>query len=179
MRSTLNIMLEWLRKIHHPSPGALVSSLDGELSSTQNATVMAHVSKCSRCRARLEQLQEGLQFFNRAIEESAPPFSLEDGLQQFAVQLEQRKLTSTPSQPIHLPKQADALYDRLLAELSIYIGRRTALRLLDACNHQRLQRESFSRTVEPVVTAFLGQHAGAAVLANVLRIWDRTQQVPS
>jgi hypothetical protein len=127
----------------------------------------------------LEHLQEGFRVFTRTIEHSMPQFPSEEGLHHLAAIVEQHERSAPQSQVAPGPKPTRILYDRLLAELSIYIGRHTAIRLLDRCNHDLLQREGFSQIVEPVVTAFLGKHAGAAVLANVLRIWDRTHQVPS
>ncbi len=179
MRSTLKSMLRWFEDFHHPSPGKLMESIDGELSTTEESKLRDHVTQCERCRARLEQLRAGLTYFNTAVEETSQPFRVEEGLQQLTSKLQQHDLSVSPRQIGVDPMPARALYDRLLAELSIYIGRRTAIRLLDRCNHDMLQREGFSQVVEPVVTAFLGKQAGAAVLANVLRIWDRTQQVPS
>lgn len=177
MRSALRSMMRWIQDIRHPSPGKLMESLDGELSASEEIKLRAHITRCERCRLRLEQLQSGLEYFATTVETVNQEFSVEQGLTELTLRLQQCSVSQ--QQFDDEPKAARALYDRLLAELSIYIGRRTAIRLLDRCDHDRLQREGFSQVVEPVVTAFLGKQAGTAVLANVLRIWDRTQQVPS
>lgn len=177
MRSALRSMMRWIQDIRHPSPGKLMESLDGELSASEEIKLRTHITRCERCRLRLEQLQSGLEYFATTVETVNQEFSVEQGLTELTLRLQQCSVSQ--QQFDNEPKATRALYDRLLAELSIYIGRRTAIRLLDRCDHDRLQREGFSQVVEPVVTAFLGKQAGTAVLANVLRIWDRTQQVPS
>ena len=179
MRSTLRNALNWLRSFPHPSPGELLESLDGELEPARNAKVENHLARCVRCRVRLEELQEGLQFFRRTVRAITPQFPVEAGLQQLKAALGERKASTAPRENVSEEKPAPALHARLLSELTIYVGHRTAEQLLDQCNHDLLHRDRFSEIVEPVITAFLGKHAGAAVIANVLRIWDRTQQVAS
>jgi len=178
MRSTLKHLLDRIRSVPHPSPGMLVEYMDRELDPKRMGKVEAHVIDCARCRERLDQLQEGMQFFRHTTMRSMPEFPLEDGLQRLQAKL-QEQASDDVRPPVESEKQRAVLYSRLLSELSIYVGHRTAIQLLERCNHQKLQRDRFSEVVEPVVTSFLGKHAGMTIIANILRIWDRTQQVPS
>lgn len=175
MRSPLKKIMNRIRT-GHPAPGVLLESLDGELDAERDAKIKAHLAGCSLCRERLDQLQEGLQFFNRTVASSGPEFSVDEGLKQLTSAIRAHEFSldnELQVKPEHKPSRA--MYARLLSELSIYVGRRTAIQLLERCD----QRDRLSAVIEPVISAFLGQHTGAAVLANVLRIWDRAQQVAS
>jgi anti-sigma factor RsiW len=160
----------------HPSTKTLIESLDGELAPKRNIQVKAHVARCAACHDRLDQLQEQLESFRRSAAATTPAFSVEEGLARLSSAISERNRSfDSQAQVDPEPKPSPALYARLLSELSIYLGRHTATDLLERCNHALQQRDRLSAVIEPVVTTFLGQHTGATVLANVLRIWDNAQ----
>ncbi len=124
----------------------------------------------------MERLQDGLRFLERSIVSSSPAFSVNDGLKHLATMIEERGLASR-SAPADVSMPDPVLQERLVSELSIYVGQRTAVELLQRCGGPRLSRDRFRPVIEPVLTAFLGRYTGSAVLANVLRIWDCNQHV--
>jgi len=171
-------MIDRMLTIAHPSPGRLVSWLDDELDPDHKQRVTLHLAHCSVCRGRLDQLQEGLSFFSRSVE--MPPgsdFRVEEGLAKLMATIQRTEGEKCDDVPAPSRVALAPLYGRILSELSIYLGPVTAMQLLSRCDHADLNRDRLTTEIEPVVTTFLGQHAGSAVLANVLRIWDRTQQV--
>lgn len=177
MRGNLKDILNWLRMRRHPSAADLIAVADSELEAKRVAKVESHLSGCALCRARLEQLQDGLRFFDRSSASTRTEFSVEMGLRNLRAAIEQHE-------PLIHDLRANVvegalLHDRLLSELSIYLGPRAAEQLLDRCNPSLSERDRLSDTVAPVVIAFLGQHTGSAVLTNVLRIWDQSQQLAS
>jgi anti-sigma factor RsiW len=178
MRSSLKKAIGWISWLPHPTSGCLIALHDGELSESTEAAIRTHLERCAYCRERSEQLLNGLRFIHESSTSSRPPFSVEAGLARLASAITSGQL---PADDQPLPTQAaelsSGIYERLLSELSIYLGAGTAARLLDRCNHSLMNRERLSVVVGPVVRAFLGNHAGEAVLLNVLRIWDQTHNV--
>ena len=180
MRSPLSRVSEWFVTLLHPAPGVLVMWIDGELDASRSAQIKKHLEHCSVCRTRLEQIDEGLRFFNHTMTTSSPQFPVEQGLAKLTATIRTgQTLTGDQTQPGAAMKSSQGLYARLLSELSIYLGPHTAMEVLARCDHGMPKRERLSAEIEPVVVAFLGKHTGTAVLANVLRIWDCTQQVAS
>lgn len=177
MRGNLKDSFNWLRKLPHPSEADLMAFADGELERSHKAVVEAHLGKCVSCHSRLEQLQDGLRFFNHSSESSRMEFSVEAGFKSLRAAIEQREPLVPEVEPAVV--EGTLLHDRLLSELSIYLGQRAAEQLLDRCNHSLSERGRLNDTVAPVVIGFLGQHTGSAVLTNVLRIWDQSQQLAS
>jgi len=178
MRSTLKEALGWIASLPHPQPASLIAFHDGELPDDSEAAVKAHLERCSYCHQRLDEILDGLQLMNRATTFRMEPFSIDAGLARLssAIHNENPRLTNDP-QPAADSRLTTIRYSRLLSELSIYLGRGTATRLLGRFGNSSLQRDGISAAVGPVVKTFLGEDAGAAVLANVLRIWDMTEQV--
>ncbi len=179
MRSAVNQALDWIRSLSHPRPGIMAALNDGELTKEREASVRAHFARCATCRNQFDQLHNGLRLFDRSLTSSGPAFSVDDGLKRLSSAMQEDRLHIDNQSLAAKAEVAGALYGRLLSELSIYLGRGTAVRLLERCNHSLQHRDRLSAVVEPVVTTFLGKDAGTAVLANVLRIWDSTHQVAS
>ncbi len=168
MRSSLTNFFDF-RRYGHPSKATLVEYMDGEVNPREASKIRAHLDQCASCRTHLDELREGLDFFNRLTANSAPDFAVDAGLRTLASAIyDFDKNSNTVTSP--------ATYQKVLDELSIYLGPQASARILQNCEPSSLQRERLSDTIGPVVVAFLGQHTGSAVLANVMRIWDRSQQ---
>jgi hypothetical protein len=178
MRSTLKEALGWIASLPHPQPASLIALHDGELTGSSEAAVKAHLERCSYCHKRLDEILDGLRFVNRETAFSMEPFSIDAGLVRLSSAIHNGNLRLTnDSLPAADSRLTILLYSRLLSELSLYLGRGTATRLLSRFGNASLQRDGISAAVGPVVKTFLGEDAGAAVLANILRIWDTTEQV--
>lgn len=177
MRGDLKDILAWLQALPHPSNATLVAALDAELHPRQHAKVEHHLAKCPLCRVQMEALQEGLRSFDRSLNSIEPQFSVEQGLKNVISAIQNRDALSHAHSLLH--QKTSTVYARLSSELSIYLGSRAATQLLERCGDSVSEREELNETVAPVVVAFLGQHTGSAVLANVLRIWDQAHEVAS
>jgi hypothetical protein len=177
MRSIVKQAYDWLRSLPHPQAGLLIALHDGELPGDATATVRSHLERCSYCQQRLDRLLDGLRFIDRSSAFSSPIFSVEEGLASLTSAIHQGKVVRDDHPFVSPGKASVVLHRRLLSELSIYLGRGTATRLLERCNHSLQHRDRLSAAIEPVVKTFLGEDAGGAVLANVLRIWDTAHQV--
>jgi len=132
-----------------PAPrGALLESLDGELEAECNPRVNAHLKRCSTCRERLNQLREGLQLFERSVAPLGREFSFEEGVKQLSVAIRESEGTYDPNPLIDAKEMPSPVLDgRLVSELSIYVGRRTAKQLLECCDRPVLQRERILRSL--------------------------------
>ncbi len=176
MRGNVTELFAWLRALPHPSEALLIALGDGELPSAQEAKIRAHLQSCPLCRAQAEQLQYGLQLFDRSWKSSRAEFSIGAELQKLMSVID---TSGRRAGGLSEAAEGSPLYKRLLAELSIYLGDRAALQLLRRCCESGAQREELQETLAPIVIGFLGQHTGAAVLANVDRIWDQSREMAS
>lgn len=180
MRSGLNTLLSWMAALPHPQSDQLIALSDGELPKGKEAIVRAHMEHCARCRQRLEKILDGLKFIGEQSNTAAPAFSIDAGLDRLAIALKERGLSAERRQlPQRQTQVSEVLRTRLLSELSMYVGRGTATQLLEKCNHSLERRDRVPVVVGPVVKTFLGEEAGGALVDNLLRIWDRTNQVAS
>ena len=177
MRGDLKDIFAWLHGLPHPSKATLMAALDAELAPGQHARVEHHLAKCSLCRAHLEELREGLRSFDRSVAGTRVDFSLERGFEKIVSAIQARGGFADVRSLLHEKKSP--VYASLSSELSIYLGSHAATQLLDRCGDSLSRREELNEAVAPVVVAFLGQHTGSAVLANVLRIWDQAHEVAS
>ena len=170
MRGNVKDIFAWMRAVPHPSEAALMAAFDGELAPAEEAKIRAHLQLCRLCQARADQLQEGLRLFDDSLASTAAEFAIEAGLGQLISAV--RKEDSPGMTPAASP-----LYGGVLSELSIYLGQRAAVQLLQRCQESVPQRDGLEETLAPVVIGFLGQHTGSAVLANVIRIWDQSEKL--
>jgi hypothetical protein len=175
MRSTLKALLD--RISFHPRKAILVAYLDGELKAAQARKVEAHLNHCLSCRDRLDELSEGLAFFERTSASSATNLPLADAFRSITKAVRDHSVIPQPSSPTSSEPPVPAVYSRLKSELTIYLGDHAATELLERCNHSLLKRDRLNEIIKPVITTLLGQETGTAVVANMLRIWDRSQQV--
>lgn len=171
MRSALSRLWESIRTLHHPSNAVLLQYFDRELEPVRHAVVHQHVQHCAVCAARIDRFQQGLKTFENISRSSDFGFSVEDGLKKLVVAMnaEGPAVAETVESAA-----AQAVHARLLSELSIYLGRHAATQLLEKCSHSSLQRDRLDETVGPTIRAFLGERTASVILANVVRIWDRT-----
>ena len=175
MRSALKDLLD--RIFLHPGKAVLVAFLDGELKAAQARKIEVHLSHCLSCRDRLDELSEGLAFFKRTSASSATNLPLADAFQNVTRAVQDHSVSPQSSSPTISESPALAVYSRLKSELTIYLGDHAATELLERCNHSLLKRDRLNEIIKPVITTLLGQETGTAVVANMLRIWDRSQQV--
>jgi len=179
MRSSLKVLLDRLASLLHPRSDQLIALNDGELTKKDETRIRAHVEQCSNCQQRILRLLDGLRLVDHSSNSSAPSFSIEEGLARLSVAIRDRAFSEEQRTSAQQPEVSALLHTRLLSELSIYLGCGTATRLLDTCNHSLSRRDRVSAVIGPVVKTFLGEDAGDAVLANILRIWDTTSHVAS
>jgi hypothetical protein len=177
MRRKVRDIFARLRALPHPPQAGLIASIDGELAPPQEARMRAHLQVCQVCRARLDLLLEGVGLFDRTLASTRSDFSVEAELQHLMSTIHRRGQWIGEGSLAGMGTESSGLYGRLLSELSIYLGRRAALELLQRCRQAAVQRDRLQETIAPVVIGFLGQHTGSAVLANVGRIWDQSQEV--
>ena len=177
MRGDLKDILARLRALPHPSKASILASLDGELEAGRRSQVENHLQGCSFCREQMVDLQEGLRHFDEASHSLELRFSVSEGLKNLLSSIHDHAgLSDTRSA---LQQKTSPVYSQLSSELSIYLGSRAATRLLDRCRDSLSEREGLNKAVAPVVVAFLGPHTGAAVLENVMQIWDQSHEVAS
>ena len=178
MRSWSNCLAVWLgKKIGlHPSSGELLGSLDGELTAAQGSRVQSHFARCATCQHEAELLKKGLQLFERLDATIQPArFSLERQLRQLQNMMTDRSPESLENQPtVNFERVlSPGLYERLVSELGIYVGSRSARILLQRCRDAGLEPRTLADAIEPLVTNFLGRETGSAVVTKVLLVWNR------
>ena len=61
-----------------------IEYLDGETNLRSAAKIKAHLDYCVSCRTQLDELSDGLTFFNRVSAHSEHEFSIDLGLQRLA-----------------------------------------------------------------------------------------------
>lgn len=174
MRGTLSSFIGWLRGKTglHPSAADLLASVDGELESVEDARIKKHLLRCAICRQEVEQLQAGLRLFQDALAPLSTAFPLEEGLGKLHAAIrswneehsESRRANGTE------PTLSPAVCELLASELSIYLGSHSARTLLATCNRPGVQLEDLTAAIEPVITGFLGQQTGMAVVAKIVRM---------
>jgi anti-sigma factor RsiW len=170
LRSALRALLD--RFAFHPRKALLTAFVDRELDASQSQKIEAHLEHCFSCADRAEEIKEGLKFFERSSVVTGN-FPLDATFDRITTAIRER----SPAQPLGHQQRQQAVYGRLKSELTIYLGDHAATQLLQRCNHSLLNRERLNEIVEPVIKTLLGERAGLAVIANLLRIWDRSQQL--
>jgi hypothetical protein len=164
----------------HPSEEHVLAAREGGMASEESDRIREHVSHCATCRERLRQLQAELQLFETAALPSIPVSALESGLQT----LRKRISTWNEAHPVTReaapePRLSQEVQVRewLASELSIYLGMQTARSLvLQACDRPGVNTNDLTAVIEPVVSGFFGRRTGAAVAAQVVRIWNQAQE---
>ncbi|MBZ5568572.1 MAG: zf-HC2 domain-containing protein [Acidobacteriia bacterium] len=185
MRSALRTLIQWLQEkaILHPSAATLMTSLDnmasldGELQAGDSARVKRHLGRCAACRNRLEQLQAGLRLYEDVLHPLAADFPLEQGLAHLrgAIQAWNDQHPDSGQAEELGPALPPAVSEKLVAELSIYMGLRTAKAVLQTCNRPGVRPADLTAVIEPLVASFFGRQTGSAVATTVVRIWSRAQ----
>jgi anti-sigma factor RsiW len=152
-----------------------MASLDGELQAGENARITRHLGRCAVCRNQLEQLQAGLRLYEDLLAPRSADFSLEQGLGHLraAMQAWDDQHPDSRRADGQEPALSPVICERLVAELSIYMGLRTAKVMLQTCDRPGVQTADLAAVIEPVVTSFFGRQTGSAVAATVARICSR------
>jgi anti-sigma factor RsiW len=179
VRGPLSSLVNWLeeRAVLHPPAATLLASLDKELPAPESARINGHLSRCAACRERLEQLQSGLSLYEEVMVPPPAGFPVEQGLDRLITAIQawneqHPELLRADSLETAL---SPAIRERVIAELSIYMGLPTARAMLQTCNRSGVHAAEVAAVIEPVVTGFLGRQTGSAVATKVARICSRAQ----
>lgn len=148
----------------HLDPGVLVAYRDRELSEEAERNVTRHLESCPRC-ARAEGqassdwelcLAADAQFRSQCVPATRGLERLLSGIQEW-----KRSAAALPAEAE--PSNLAEVRRRIGAQLELYFGSGAAAMLETAASSPRP-----IAAVEPLLTAFLGRKAAAAVIGQIL-----------
>ena len=176
MRSALNRLLSWIRQKTglHLSSGDLQATVDGEMTADQESRVRIHLARCET-----EDLEKGLRLFEHVDSTIQPgKISLDRGYHELQSAIQAWNDANPQPQPAAelVPPLSPAQFKRLVAELGIYVGPRTAQALLQRFNYAGFRPQTLTETIEQIVSSFFGRQTGLAVTTKVLRVWNSAHE---
>lgn len=152
----------------HLDPGVLVAYRDRELNEEAGRNVARHLASCPRCAREEKQISSDWELLLAADaqfrSQCVPPT---EGLDRVLSGIEEWKHSAAASPAAQSSNLAE-VRRRIGAQLELYFGSGAAAMLARAAASPRPVA-----AVEPLLTAFLGRKAAAAVIGQILDGVDR------